>query len=337
MTERSKQSLTLELAPQIEGLRFRNFAGDQDFEHMARIFNTSNAADNVKEASTAKSLAHHYAHKKDADPYQDITFAEVDGEAVAYGHVFWEKEHEGPLVYFLSGFVLPDWRRKGIGTALFRHNEERLRAIAAGHDPEQEKVFHGWAASTEIGRNKLFVDRGYEETRYFYLMLRDLSQPIPEAEMPQGLETRSAEESQYRQIFDASNEAFRDHWMHVEQKDEDYQRWIEGPNFDASLWQVAWEGDKVAGMVLNEVHAEENKELGVNWGWTDPICVLRPWRRRGLATALVIESLHLLKEKGFTHAALGVDTQNPSGALTLYESVGYVIEEHWTDYRRKMD
>jgi GNAT superfamily N-acetyltransferase len=321
----------------IEGLDFRNFRENSDFEIMAEIFNASNVEDDIKEATSAEKLAHYYDHKKDVDRYKDIIFAEISGKAVAYGHTFWEQEHEGPLVYFVAGFVSPEWRRKKIGTTLFAMNEDRSREVAATHDANKKKVLHGWAASTEIGRNQMFINRGYEESRYFYLMLRDLSKAIQATELPSGLEIRPSNETHFRKIFEASNEAFRDHWGHVEQSEDDYQRWVKDPERDESIWKVAWDGDQVAGMILNYVHADENKKLGVNWGWTDPISVRRPWRRKGLATALLMESLKLLKEKGFSHAALGVDTKNPSGALGLYESAGYIVDEHWTDYRRKMD
>jgi GNAT superfamily N-acetyltransferase len=323
--------------PSIEGINIRSFRGNEDFKLMAEIFNASNAADNIKEASSAEKLAHYYDHNKEVDRFKDIVFAEIDGEAVAYGHTFWKEEHEGPLVYFVAGYVIPEWRRKNIGTALFAINEDRCRELAANHDSDKEKVLHGWSASTELGCNKLFIDRGYEEIRYFYLMLRDLSEPIPSSNIPKGLNIHPVKEDQYREIFEASNEAFRDHWGHVEQSEEDYQRWVKDPDRNESIWKVAWDGEQVAGMVLNYVFADENEKLGVNWGWTDPICVRRPWRRQGLAKALILESLELLKEKGYSHAALGVDTKNPSGALTLYESTGYKIDEHWTDYRRKMD
>ena len=47
------------------------------------------------------------------------------------------------------------------------------------------------------------------------------------------------------------------------------------------------------------------------------------WRGRGVATALIGRNLRLLAERGMTEAALLVDSQNPTGALALYERVGF--------------
>jgi len=90
-------------------------------------------------------------------------------------------------------------------------------------------------------------------------------------------------------------------------------------------------------MILNVVNADENKKLGLRWGWPDQICVRRGWRKRGLATALILESLNMLKDRGFEQAVLHVDTQNANGALGLYESNGFKIEEQTNDYRKVME
>lgn len=339
MNSKSKTNNTVivENVPNIPGLTFRNYRGKEDFSIMSALVEASNKADQIKEGISVEQFENRNTDNSKVDLFRDVLIAEVDGEPMAYGHVFWEDEHEGPRVYYHSGFVLPEWRRKGLATAMLAHNEKRLGEIAHTHPAELEKVLHGWAADTEMGTNALFQNAGYSPTRYFFLMLRNLDEPIPQAEMPDDLELRPADESQFRQIYEAANEAFRDHWGHVEGTEEDYQRWINSPNLDPALWKVAWDGEEVAGMILNEINKEENKQFDLNWGWTDPICVRRAWRRRGLARALILESLKELKAKGFNHAALGVDTENPLGALKLYEDSGFVIEERWTDYRKALE
>jgi ribosomal protein S18 acetylase RimI-like enzyme len=261
----------------------------------------------------------------------------VDGKPIAYARLNWDDELNGPRRYFSGGNILPEWRRKGIGTAMLAHNEARLREIAAGHPAELAKVVDMAMADNQKGAMALAEKHGFKQERYFFLMLRPLDAPIPEAVIPEGLELRPATDAQMRQIWEAENEAFRDHWGHVEGTEEIYQRWVSDPMQDPTLWKVAWDGDEVAGMVLNTLFKEENEKLGVKWGYTDPICVRRPWRRRGLARALILESLQMWKDMGFEHAALGVDTQNPSGALKLYEDAGYQVDERWIVYRKPME
>jgi GNAT superfamily N-acetyltransferase len=64
--------------------------------------------------------------------------------------------------------------------------------------------------------------------------------------------------------------------------------------------------------------------------------IRRPWQRRGLARALLVQSLRAVRERGMQEAALGVDTQNLSGALNLYESVGFRAVKRWSTYRKPM-
>ena len=95
-----------------------------------------------------------------------------------------------------------------------------------------------------------------------------------------------------------------------------------------SLWLVAWDGDQVAGAAINVIH-------GGAWGETDDLFVRRPWRRRGLGRALLVGSLRLFRARGLTTAGLGVDTENVTGALRLYESVGYRPYQRWASFRKR--
>ena len=120
------------------------------------------------------------------------------------------------------------------------------------------------------------------------------------------------------QPWTADHEAFLDHWGGHDDSEASFRRWRESPEYDPSLFLVAWEGDEIAGGVLNAIYEAENQELGLNRAWLDSVFARRPWRRRGLARNLIARSLHLLRGRGLTGAALGVDADNPSGALRLY-------------------
>ncbi len=104
--------------------------------------------------------------------------------------------------------------------------------------------------------------------------------------------------------------------------------WILFINLFSPHAHPAW-----AGIVIN---AAENEEYDRKRGYTQPICVRRPWRRRGLARALLARSFRVLKEQGMTETALGLDARNLGGALRLfYESMGYRVVKQFTDYRKE--
>jgi len=158
-----------------------------------------------------------------------------------------------------------------------------------------------------------------------------------DAPLPEGLEIREVRPEQMRAIWDAEKEAFRDHWGMGTPSEEDYEEFLTDPmTTDTSLWRVAWDGDQVAGQVRSFVNEEENRAYGRKRGWVENISVRRPWRHRGLARALMAASFPLLRARGMTEGALGVDTENPSGALRIYESMGFRAVSKGTTFRKRV-
>jgi ribosomal protein S18 acetylase RimI-like enzyme len=324
-------------APAIPGLTFRPFRGESDYPLMLEILRGSKQADQIDEVDTLAELVNNYTHLVNCNPCQDVLCAEVNGQMIGYKRVHWRDESEGNRLYIHFGFLLPDWRRKGIGCAMLHHSERRLRAIAAGHSPNGPRFFQSEAAETQRGTEALLLGEGYRAVRHEYLMVRETLNDIPELPMPQGLEVRPAQAKHYPIIWEAMNEAFRDHWGYIPQTQEDYERWRQDPKFDPSLWRVAWDGEQVAGMVLGVINQAENAAYNRKRGWVDDVCVRRPWRRHGLARALIAQVLQIFKERGMTQAALGVDTENVTGALRVYESVGFRPAKRYSTYRKPLE
>ena len=333
-----QERIVLPYAPDIPGLVFRGFRGESDFQVILDLINASKGPDQLDRSDTLEDIARYYNHLNNCDRYRDLLFAEIDGKPVAYCRVEWNIDGEGNWVGFQIAFSHPDYRRKGIGRAILHYFEDHLRQIADKHLAEgviketTPRYFEGFTADTEIGKEALFKNAGYSPVRYSYSMVRPYSEPLEITPMPEGLEIRKVQPDQFRQLWEADQEAFQDHWGYVEGTEQDYQRWLKDPLNDPNLWRVAWDGDQVAGMVLNFLNEKENEEYDRLRGWTENISVRRAWRRRGLARALLTRSLQMFKDMGMDHAALGVDTQNPNGALNLYESVGFRVEKSYTVY-----
>jgi mycothiol synthase len=332
-----QETISVSETPAIPGLTFRGFAGESDFPKMLAVIDGSKTVDGIQRSETLEEITRNYSHLTNCDPYTDMLIAEIDGQVVGYNRVFWEVLEDGTRLYILFGFLLPDRRRKGIGTTMLKHAEARLRQIAAGHPEPGERYFQSFAADSEQSGIVLLESQGYQPVRYGIDMVRNLSEPFPEAPMPAGLEVRPSTETHFRPIHAALNEAFRDHWGYRAQPYEDFLHWAEQPTFMPHLWKVAWAGDEVAGTVLNFVNEAENAEYGRRRGYTEEISVRRPWRKLGLARSLLVQSMKMFKELGMTETALGVDAQNLSGALKLYQSVGYKEVKRHITFRKPLD
>jgi mycothiol synthase len=170
-------------------------------------------------------------------------------------------------------------------------------------------------------------------------MLRPTLDDIADFPMPPGLEVRPVLSEHYRAIWDADREAFRDHWGYAEPSEADYEGWLTDKTvFQPELWQVAWDvaSNQVAGQVRTFINHAENEKYQRKRGYTEFISVRQPWRRRGLARALIVRSLLVQKEQGMAESALGVDSENTSGATRVYEACGFRVAKSGTVYRKEL-
>jgi ribosomal protein S18 acetylase RimI-like enzyme len=331
------ENVSLPNAPSIPGLTFRRFRGEADYPHMAALISACKVADGVERSTNVDDIARTYRHLENCDPRTDMLFAEVEGQVIAYGRIWWDDLLDGVRLYHLFGFLHPDWRGKGIGTAMWEAGERRAREIAAGHPKETPKFLQVEPFESEKGLVALLERRGYRPARYETYMVRDLSEPFSEAPMPPGLEVRPVKLEHLRHIFEASNEAFRDHWGSRDVSEEGYKAEMEDPNFHPELWKVAWDGDQMASVIHNFVDEKENAEYQRKRGYTEGICTRRPWRKLGLARSLLVQSMQMFKEMGMTETALSVDSENLSGAFRLYGGVGYRKVKQQINYRKPME
>jgi GNAT superfamily N-acetyltransferase len=320
---------------QVEGVAFRAFRGPADYPHFARIITAWAKGVGDDRVETAEGIASGYDHLERCDPARDLLVADVDGTPVAYGRVWWDDEADGPRVYKQVCFVDPEYGGRGIGTALFAWNDARLREIAREHDVGQQ-LLEVWNNDRNAAASWLIRGAGFEPITYSAEMVRPTVEDLPDHPLPEGLEIRPVREEDVRTIWEADVEAFRDHWGYVEQTEADYQRFIAFPYTDTTLWKIAWDDEGVAGQVKSFIDTAQNDEHGLKRGWTEAISTSRRWRRRGVAKALIVESIRELAARGMTDAALGVHTENPNGAYDLYAGLGYEVTATWTTYRKPL-
>lgn len=319
----------------IPGATSRSFRTAADYVPLAELIATANAFDAIPYLPTASDLQIDMDNAEGVVPSRDVVLVELDGRLIAATGV--ERViRDGTPAYEIWGSVDPRFRRRGVGTWLQAWTLEHARARAAIEDPDVRATLGSFSEDTEVGHRALLTGAGFEPVRHFFLMRRADLGDVPDAPLPDGVEIRPVTEEQRRTIFDAENEAFRDHWGAREMGDADYATTFGREGLDTDLWIVAWDGDQVAGVVQNWVWAEENARLGVKRGWLEHISVRRPWRRRGLARAITAESLRRLHAAGLDDAMLGVDSENPNGALGLYEGLGFTVFSRAAAYRRSL-
>ncbi len=324
--------------PAVAGLVVRRWRDAGDFGPMAEARNAAFLADGLDETTTGEILGNEITHDPRLDPARDISIVELDGAVIGYAVRWrWIEEASGDAILSHRCYLAPVVRRRGVGRAILLANEASLAAetiapIAGGG----RRWFETWADDGAAGARALLAAEGYAPVRWFFLMLRPTLDAIPEVPLPPGIEVRPVRDRPgARPVMAADDEAFRDHWGYTPTLPEDVEGYLDDPRQDLALWQVAWDGDEVAGSVLPLIDAADNERFGRRRGWIDSVSVRRPWRQRGIARALLVRGLAALRERGITEAVLGVDADNPQGALGLYRSVGFELHRRSAVYRKE--
>ncbi|MBC5784606.1 GNAT family N-acetyltransferase [Ramlibacter sp. USB13] len=320
-------------------ISLRPFAGEEDFPRMARVANASMAADVLGIVRRVEDIRRDYASFHQWDPARDMRMAEVGGELAGYARTTDWTTAEGSLVLGQIAFVHPEQRRRGVGTALLRWIEARQREIAAAREDVQDAFHHAGLSESEHDRAHLLRAAGYAPVRHFLTMRRPDLEDIRDFPLPPGFEVRPVETSDLRAIFDAHMEALRGHWGFSPPTPGAFERWTQSRLFQPHLWQVAWHvaSNQVAGQVKPWIDFEQNATQDRRRGYTEFISVGAPWRRQGIARALVARALHAQREAGMTESELGVDAANAHDAARLYEACGFRVVQRHAAWRKRVE
>lgn len=316
----------------------RGLGPDADCEAMAEVVAACRTADASDFVWTADQFRGNFRSFDGFDPRDGVRIAEVGGVIVgfAYGVHDGDSPTLGRVLYH-TGRVVPAWRGRGIGRALLAEAQAAaLRHAARRPDPApQATILRTLVEETEHDTRRLLEGDGYAIVRYLLSMVRPTLADPPSPELSPGIEVRPTTPETALQVLRAQNEAMGDHWGVVDYTDDDLRAWLRNPLAgQLDVWQVAWQGDEVVAGVLGFINTEENRLLGRARGYTEGIFTRRPWRGRGIATALIGRNLRLLAERGMTQAALTVDAENLTGALAIYERAGFVRDHANLLYQR---
>jgi mycothiol synthase len=179
-----------------------------------------------------------------------------------------------------------------------------VRGFVQGDDPVMRPVLEG---------------AGWRPIRYSFQMQIDLDGDLPEPEWPDGLVPRNVRPGEENRVYEAHMDAFADHWEHHRYSFEEWRDFNVGrPGFDPALWWLVDDGDELVAVSLNAWHFSGDPQFG----WIHVLGVRPQWRRRGLATALLYHSFQDFRDRGATRVGLGVDGENTTGAVRLYEQAG---------------
>lgn len=290
------------------------------------------------EITDAQAIRNEWA-SPNFDPAEDIRLVFApNGQMAGYIEVWTTSK---PLVHpWMWGRVDPDYEDLGIGTWLMQWAEQRaLRELPNVAAELRFAPRVGTFREAEKPK-RLFEELGYRHIRSSYHMLIEMDAPVLEPVWPEGITLRTFNpETDAEAAYHAMEDSFRDHFGFVEQPfEEGFQRFrhfvLDAQNFDPTLLFLAVDerSGEIAGINICQLHAFDDPDKS----WVGTLGVVRPWRKHGIGLALLRHSFNEFYRRGQRKAGLGVDAQNLTGALRLYESAGMHVEQAFDQYEKEL-
>ncbi len=230
---------------------------------------------------------------------ENVRVLEVDGRVAGYGDVW------------LDDGVELDMAAPGHWDVLLEWAEER------GRDAGLPRVRAFFPEGHEL--EGILERSGYRYWRSSFHMRIDLDERPVAPPLPDGLELRPYRDEDAEALRAGLNEAFgQDPFFHAIGPGNFREFFLKARGTDLSLWQIAWDGDQLAGWALPWPCRGSDDTLG----WVGNLGVRPAYRERGLGGALLRRAFLALYDRGLRQVGLGVDAENPTGALGLYERAG---------------
>jgi mycothiol synthase len=259
---------------------------------------------------------------------RDVFVVETQEGRVVGSEEFYHEGNHSKLN--ADGCVHPEFRGLGIGSSLLEKIDERAQAELELAASDGRVFIQSLINNKDEAGHNLLRNNGYSPVRYYWRMEIKVQEAPAIVTLPVGIELRPfIQEEHAVAIWQADEEAFRDHWGSHERT---FEEWSHGkfgnPNFDPTLWMVAWDGNKVAGFSQNRFRK------GI--GWIGTIAVRRPWRGKGLGIALMHRTFAEFYKRGMPTIGLGVDSANLTGATRLYERAGMYVAGEFAMYEKEL-
>jgi len=312
-------------------LKIRGFVQGRDEEVWVSVWNMA-----FREFEDSRSISVEDMLKSEESPAFDATgifIAELDGEPVGIVNAYVDKMRQEKKGFIRMLGVAPEYRRRGIGRALA---EKALESF-------KERGMKTVEASGIMGKPEaigLWESMGFERARVFSLMksgLEKIPMSVGENRDVQFRKFRKGSLEDLKLINWLSNETFSEHYNYRPDTVEETRYFLEeDPIFKEQEWLFTYLENTPVGYVGVGIDQKYNEEKNTKAGWILSIGVLKPHRLKGIGTRLMIEGMKLLKTKGMTEAMLGVDDQNPTKAIKLYEKVEFNVTRKDVAYQKTL-
>lgn len=311
-------------------LVIRRFRRGSDEEAYVRIYNAGfSDYDDNRTVTLAEVRKVEEAPTYNLD---GVLLAELDEQIVGMVNAQADKLREDKKGFIQSLSVLPEFRRRGIGKRLLSEAMTSLRKKGM-------KIASTWAQTDRLACVHLYESFGFKCIRSTSLMTASLAvnSERKESEVATLKEADLTNNEHVVSVCRLDNEAFKEHFNYRPITIEETRYML----FDMPWYQhvkvwFAMIGAEPVGYVIAGIDVGLNEEKHVKNGWINDIGVLKQHRRKYVGTSLIQQAMRYLRTKGMETALLYVDDQNPTQALKLYETVGFIVKHKNNVYEQAL-
>ena len=304
-------------------------------ELLAAVEAVEHTGEHYNEADLVEEMAN-----PDVDPATDMAGAFADGRMVGYWSVYARSGAEDYHKVHLEGAVHPDWRGRGIGTVLTEAMMRRAEAAHAERYPALPCLHELSGMADNREQRELVAGVGLVPERWSFTMRAQLDAVADPPPLPAGFELRRYDDTFAAAMFEAHNEVFRDHPNFTPWTPPMWEQWVTGSRSfrpqDSYLVLDTTRAGRIAAYVQTSEYDAYLEATGRREAYVGKVGTRREYRGRGLATSLLAHCLSAYRAGGYDEAGLDVDSQNPTGALGVYERAGFLVESRHTDYARRV-
>jgi mycothiol synthase len=297
--------------------------------------------------AATEAVDHQDEHVSDEDLLQEFddpdcdfaagSIAAYDG-AVMVGYCVLYVRTAAEPVHEMGAFgaVHPAYRGRGIGSALLEWSERAAEPLHARRFPGQPLSLDGRCLARHEGAVALFADHDYKQSRWFLRMSCDLTSELPAIEVPPGIEIVGFTQQRSVDARLVTDDAFRDHWGSTKNSDEGWAHFIGYQAFRPAYSFLAYDGGEPLGVVLAHEYDSYTRATGRLELYIPTVGTRRIGRKRGIASALLRQTLHAARSAAFVSVTLDVDSDSPTGAVGLYQRAGFTVRDTWITHTKPL-
>jgi mycothiol synthase len=306
-----------------------------DAGEWAALLTAIQAADGDDEYTSEQDLRERFD-----DPERDFAAGSVavyDGRTmVGYGTLIGRGVADPVNLMLYLGGVHPSYRGRGLGRDLLDWAEHAAVLPHNQRFPGCPLSLGTGCLSSNTAAIALYEQRGYQPARWFHEMVRDLSAVIPPPVIPAGIRIAAYQPDMAEHALLIRNESFRDHWGSTETTPQHWAHFLASAAFRPGFSFLAYAESEPLGMLI----ARESEAYHAQTGRRDLHIALvgtrAAGRKRGIATALLLTTMSAARADGYDRASLDVDSDSLTGAVRLYEHVGFTVASTWISYRKQL-